>query len=70
MPSQSNAFGRDNVPHKVHADKGYVYPRCWQAGFGKLYIRFERRLDTHVELLSFACAIICLSFFDHFCWRH
>ncbi|MGF6875731.1 hypothetical protein OKW35_005203 [Paraburkholderia sp. MM5477-R1] len=64
MLSRSYAFGRDNVPDNVHADKDYDYPRCWQVGFGKLHIRFKRSLDTHVELISFACAIICLRFLD------
>jgi hypothetical protein len=32
---------------------------AWFAGFGKLRIRFERRLDIHVALLSLAAAVIC-----------
>jgi IS5 family transposase len=83
-------------PHKLHADKGFDYPRCrrhlkkrgivsciarrgiesserlgkhrwvverthsWFSGFGKLRIRFERRLDIHTALLKLAAAtIIC-----------
>ncbi|WP_379962682.1 IS5 family transposase [Edwardsiella ictaluri] len=39
----------------------------WLAGFGKLRIRFERRLDTHLALLTLACAVICLRFVERFC---
>ncbi|EKS7771152.1 IS5 family transposase, partial [Edwardsiella ictaluri] len=39
----------------------------WLAGFGKLGIRFERRLDTHLALLTLACAVICLRFVERFC---
>ncbi|MGD7312791.1 IS5/IS1182 family transposase, partial [Ralstonia pseudosolanacearum] len=28
----------------------------WLAGFGKLRIRFERSLQTHLALLTLACA--------------
>ena len=90
-------------PYKLHADKGYDYPRCrrylkkcgivsriarrgiesserlgkhrwvveqthgWFAGFGKLRIRFERRLDIHMALLKLAAAIICARFVDRWC---
>ncbi|WP_092006656.1 IS5 family transposase, partial [Paraburkholderia lycopersici] len=37
------------------------------AGFGKLRIRFERRLDIHVALLSLAAAVICSRFIDDLC---
>ena len=40
---------------------------AWLAGFGKLRIRFERRLDTHYALLKLACSLICLQFIDRFC---
>lgn len=40
---------------------------AWFAGFGKLRIRFERRLDTHTALLSLAAAIICSRFVDDLC---
>nr|WP_080731506.1 IS5 family transposase [Comamonas sp.] len=36
----------------------------WFAGFGKLRIRFERRLDIHEALLKLAAAIICARFVD------
>ncbi|WP_115617498.1 IS5 family transposase [Chromobacterium vaccinii] len=39
----------------------------WLAGFGKLRIRFERRLDTHYALLKLAFSLICLRFIDRFC---
>jgi hypothetical protein len=42
---------------------------AWFAGFGRLRIRFERRLDTHVALLKRAAAIICSRFVDHLCLR-
>ena len=37
------------------------------AGFGKLRIRFERRLDIHDALLKLAAAIICEPFVDRWC---
>lgn len=40
---------------------------AWLAGFGKLRIRFERTLDTHLALLRLGCAIICLRFVERFC---
>ncbi|CAM2197992.1 protein of unknown function [Paraburkholderia kururiensis] len=40
---------------------------AWFAGFGKLRMRFERRLDIHVALLSFAAAVICSRFVDDLC---
>lgn len=39
----------------------------WVAGFGKLRIRFERRLDVHLALLKLAAAIICSRFVDRWC---
>ncbi len=39
----------------------------WFAGFGKLRIRFERRLDIHETLLKLAVAIICARFVDRWC---
>ena len=40
----------------------------WFAGFGKLRIRVERRLDIHEALLKLAAAIICARFVDRWCW--
>jgi IS5 family transposase len=40
---------------------------AWFAGFGKLRIRFERRLDIHQALLTLAAAIICSRFVDRSC---
>ncbi|EON14950.1 Ttransposase IS1421 [Pandoraea sp. SD6-2] len=40
---------------------------AWLAGFGKLRIRFERSLQTHLALLSLACAVICARLVDRFC---
>jgi IS5 family transposase len=40
---------------------------AWFAGFGKLRIRFERRLDIHAALLSLAPAVICSPFVDDLC---
>ena len=40
---------------------------AWFAGFGKLRIRFERRLDIDVALLSLAAAVICSRFVDGLC---
>lgn len=104
IPSLAGKKGRPRCrPDKLHADKGYDYPRCraylrrrgikvriarrgvesnellgrhrwvverthgWLAGFGKLRIRFERRLDIHMALLTLACAVICLRFVERFC---
>lgn len=39
----------------------------WFTGFGKLGIRFERRLDIHEALLKLAAAIICSRFVDRLC---
>ncbi|SPS02893.1 transposase (fragment) [Cupriavidus taiwanensis] len=40
---------------------------AWLAAFGKLRIRFERRIDTHVALLTLACAVICSRFVEGLC---
>jgi IS5 family transposase len=40
---------------------------AWLAGFGKLRIRFERQLGTHLALLRLACSIICLRFAERYC---
>ena len=32
---------------------------AWLAALGKLRIRFERRIDIHLALLSLACSVIC-----------
>ncbi|WER45622.1 IS5 family transposase [Cupriavidus sp. WKF15] len=40
---------------------------AWLAGFGKLRIRFERRLDIHLALLTLACAVICSRFVEGYC---
>ncbi len=40
---------------------------AWFAGFGKLRIRFERRLDILAALLVLAAAIICSRFVDDLC---
>ncbi len=39
----------------------------WFAGFGKLRIRFERRLNIHEAFLKLATAIICAHFVDRWC---
>ncbi len=39
----------------------------WLAGFGTRRIRFWRRLDIHLALLTLACAVICLRFVERFC---
>lgn len=33
---------------------------AWLAAFGKLRVRFERSIQTHVALLSLACSVICV----------
>ena len=55
----SERLGRHSwVVERTHA---------WFAGFGKLRIRFERRLDIHQALLNLAAAIICSRFVDRLC---
>ena len=39
----------------------------WFAGFGKLRIRFERQLQTHLALLLLAASIICSRFIERSC---
>jgi IS5 family transposase len=41
---------------------------AWFAGFGKLRIRFERRLGIPLVPLELAAAIICSRFVDDLCW--
>ena len=104
LPAVGGKRGRPlRWPEKLHADKGYDYPRCrahlrrrgiqdriarkgierndrlgrhrwvvgrthaWLAAFGKLRIRFERRIDTHLALLSLACCVICIRTLHTFC---
>lgn len=104
LPAVGGLPGRPRSrPDKLHADKGYDFPRCrqhlrqrgiasriarrgverndrlgrhrwvverthaWLAGFGKLRIRFERSIATHVALLSLACCIICARPLGLFC---
>lgn len=40
---------------------------AWLAAFGKLRVRFERRIDSHLGLLSLACSVICLRTLMRFC---
>ena len=40
---------------------------AWLAAFGKLRIRFERRLDIHLALLTTACCVICMRTAEKFC---
>lgn len=40
---------------------------AWLAAFGKLRIRFERRIDIHLALLSLACCVICVRSLPKFC---
>lgn len=40
---------------------------AWLAAFGKLRVRFERHIDSHLALLSPACSIICLRTLERFC---
>lgn len=39
----------------------------WLAAFGKLRTLFERRIETHVALLSLACFVICVRHIMPFC---
>lgn len=39
----------------------------WFAGFGKLRIRFEGRLDIHEALLKLTAEIICARFVNRWC---
>jgi IS5 family transposase len=40
---------------------------AWLAAFGKLRVRFERRIDSHLALLSLACSVICVRTLMRFC---
>ncbi|MFT7721390.1 MAG: IS5 family transposase [Roseateles sp.] len=40
---------------------------AWLAAFGKLRVRFERSVHTHVALLSLACSVICVRALIQFC---
>lgn len=40
---------------------------AWLASFGKLRVRFERRIDSHLAFLSLACCVICLRTLLRFC---
>lgn len=40
---------------------------AWLTAFGKLRIRFERRIDIHVALISLACCVICVRKLKEFC---
>lgn len=40
---------------------------AWFAGFGKLRIRFERRLDIHIAPLTLAASVICSRFVEDLC---
>jgi IS5 family transposase len=39
----------------------------WLAAFGKLRVRFERAIQTHLALLSLACCVICIRVLPQFC---
>ena len=63
-------IARKSIESKDHLGKHrWVVERthAWFAGFGKLRIRFERRLDVHLALLSLAAAVICSRFVDDLC---
>ena len=40
---------------------------AWLAAFGKLRVRFERSIQTHLALLSLACSVICVRSLAEFC---
>jgi len=40
---------------------------AWLAALGKLRVRFERSVHTHVALLSLACSVICIRSLMQFC---
>ena len=40
---------------------------AWLAAFGKLRVRFERSIQTHLALLSLACSVICVRSLPQFC---
>jgi IS5 family transposase len=63
-------IARKGIESKEHLGRHrWVVERThsWLAGFGKLRIRFERRLDIHSALLSLAAAIICSRFVEDLC---
>jgi IS5 family transposase len=40
---------------------------AWLAAFGKLRVRFERSIQTHLALLNLACSVICVRSLPQFC---
>jgi len=46
---------------------GVERTHAWLAAFGKLRMRFERRIDSHLAFLALACRIICLRTLMRFC---
>lgn len=41
--------------------------RVWPAAFGKLRIRFKRRIDIHLSLLTAASCVVCMRMAEKFC---
>lgn len=63
-------IARKGIESKDHLGRHrWVVERThsWFAVFGKLRIRFERRLDIHKALLSIAAAVITSRFVDDLC---
>ncbi len=40
---------------------------AWPAAFGKLRVRFECAVETHVALVSLACCVSCCRALPKFC---
>lgn len=40
---------------------------AWLAAFGKLRVRFERSIQTHMALLCLACSVICVRVLMQLC---
>lgn len=38
------------------------------AAFGKLRMRFKRRIDIHMALLGLACGVMCARLVEQSCW--
>jgi IS5 family transposase len=56
---RNDRLGRHRwVVERIHA---------WLAAFGKLRVRFERRIYSHLAFLSLACCVICLQTLMRFC---
>lgn len=65
--TKEQIFGIESKDRLGHYRWAVERTHAWFAGFGKLQVRFERRLDIHTALLKLAAAITCSRFVDDLC---